>query len=85
MGAMQLKTRNHVLAALRECGPMSVRELQRYLGPRSRGACSLHVLDYFTNINGLSRDLRGALFTLLWRGDIEIVPARRTLRLRIAR
>jgi hypothetical protein len=80
---VQITTRNHVLAALRECGPLSVRELQPQLGPRSRGACSLHVLDYFTSIGGLSPDLRGALYTMLWSGDVEIVPVRRILRLRL--
>jgi hypothetical protein len=81
---MQLKTRNNVIAALRKCGPLSVRELQQQLGKGSRGECTLYVLDYFTNIGGLSWDLRGALHTLLWRGEIEIVPCRRTLRLRIS-
>jgi len=82
---MQLKTRHHVLAALRECGPMSVRELQQQLGKGSRGQCTLYVLDYFATIGGLSFGLRGALHALLWRGDIEIVPVRRTLRLRLSR
>jgi hypothetical protein len=82
---MSLKTRNHVLAALKECGSMSVRELQQRLGTRSRGQCTLYVLDYFTHLRGLSEDLRGALYVLLWREEIEIVPAGRTLRLRLAR
>jgi hypothetical protein len=59
--------------------------LQQQLGPRSRGACHLYVLDYFTHIRGLSRDLRGALYTLLWRGDVELIPVGRTLRLRLSR
>jgi hypothetical protein len=80
---MQPKTRNHVLAALRESGPLSVRELQRQLGPGSRGACHLYVLDYFTHIRGLSSDLRSALYVLLWRGDVELFPSGRTLRLRV--
>jgi hypothetical protein len=79
--AMQPKTRNKVLGALRECGPMSVRELQQQLGKGSRGCCSLYVLDYFTHIRGLSAELRSALYVLLWRGDIAIVSSGRTLRL----
>lgn len=81
---MQLTTRNKVLAALRANGPMSVRELQQQLGKGSRGSCTLYVLDYFTHLRGLSEDLRGALYTLLWREEIQIVPIGRTLRLRLA-
>lgn len=77
--------RRQICNVLAANGSMTVRELQQQLGPRSRGACRLHVLDYFTSIGGLSRDLRGALYTLLWRGEIELFPVRRTLRVRLSR
>lgn len=77
--------RRQICNVLAAHGSMTVRELQQQLGPRSKGNGSLFVLDYFCTISGLSAPLRAALYTLLWRGEIEIVPVRRTLRLRIAR
>jgi hypothetical protein len=79
------KTQDKVLTALRECGPLSVRELQQRLGKGSRGPCTLHVLDYFCTVGGMSSELRSALYVLLWRGAVELVPMRGTLRLRISR
>jgi hypothetical protein len=75
--------RRAVLALLRERGALTLRELQHCLGARSRGNCHLFVLDYFVRLTGLSDALRGALFRLLWAGEIEIVPARRSVLLRV--
>jgi hypothetical protein len=77
--------RRQICNVLAANGSLSVRELQQQLGKGSRGQCTLYVLDYFTHIGGLSPDLRGALYTLLWREEIEIVPVRRSLRLRLSR
>jgi hypothetical protein len=78
------RLRRQICNVLRVHGSLSVRELQAALGER-RGNCSLWVLDYFCPLKGLSTNLRDALYVLLWRGDIEIVPVRRTLRLRLSR
>lgn len=77
--------RRQICKVLAANGSLTVRELQRQLGPRSRGACSLHVLDYFTSIGGLSPELRAALYALLWSGSLEVIPVRRALRLRLSR